>query len=386
VVCAPFAKYSLLTRMQIAIHLSLAVAYMHSASPPMIHRDIKPSNVLVSGNGASVVAKLADLGLCVVQSPGLHDRAGTPSYMSPEIYAGTPYTTKTDIFSLGVTLCEIIVGEPLTYVDSYHAYMRWLVTEKRAVPVDPRLSGVSPKLHDLVVRMVDLVPDRRPDIEQVLTALNEVNSGVTVPCARGLRFWEAGDLGAQSSWPAFANRAIDVILLARKVRQEEYAEIANNMRAVRCMLAEDDIVTRQRWGEFVTAFGPMGKYKENQGALEQLIREAAAVSRQNCFYPNISKADAEAILRDGFFIVRMSGSDRGVLVFSARMSTGVQHHRVERPHEVPNPYAFPTLKITTNTLVRLMEQYGRHLGLQPLKRKPVDEDAELYVKPRGARK
>ena len=92
----------------IAIQVARALANVHARG--IIHRDIKPSNVLVTGDGA---VKLLDFGIAKLAGVSLTGAAalpGTMSYMSPEHLAGKEVDQRTDIWSLGVVLYEMLAG------------------------------------------------------------------------------------------------------------------------------------------------------------------------------------------------------------------------------------------------------------------------------------
>ena len=85
----------------------------------LVHRDIKPSNIMVSlEDGGPVSAKIIDLGLAksldepgtqtAISTPGSF--AGTPEYASPEQFAGLPIDIRSDLYSLGATLWEMLTG------------------------------------------------------------------------------------------------------------------------------------------------------------------------------------------------------------------------------------------------------------------------------------
>jgi serine/threonine-protein kinase len=97
-----------------AIGLEIARALAHAHERGIIHRDIKPSNVLVSKRGE---IKLVDFGIAhddrVPSSPEPLEGGstfGTPAYMSPEQILGEPVDARTDIFSLGVVLYQMVAG------------------------------------------------------------------------------------------------------------------------------------------------------------------------------------------------------------------------------------------------------------------------------------
>ena len=104
---------SLPQRLQLFRETCAAVHYAHQNL--VVHRDLKPSNILVTPEGAP---RLLDFGIAKLLSD--EDRGGqttltrvramTPEYASPEQALGQPITTASDVYSLGVLLCEILTG------------------------------------------------------------------------------------------------------------------------------------------------------------------------------------------------------------------------------------------------------------------------------------
>jgi len=98
----------------ISIVEQVGAALDHAHSKQIIHRDIKPANIMVSNN----VAKVMDFGVAKMTAMGLTSTGqvlGTPSYMSPELVKGANVDGRSDIFSLGVVLYEMLTGaKPFT--------------------------------------------------------------------------------------------------------------------------------------------------------------------------------------------------------------------------------------------------------------------------------
>ena len=99
--------------LEVALKLAKAVAALHRAG--IIHRDIKPENVMLEPGGG---LKLIDLGVARLrqfEEEGAVESPGTPSYMAPELFAGTAADESSDIFALGVTVYRMFTGGSYPY-------------------------------------------------------------------------------------------------------------------------------------------------------------------------------------------------------------------------------------------------------------------------------
>ena len=149
-------KLTLVQRMQLFMTVCHAVQHAHQKG--IIHRDIKPSNVLVFRQDKLPVAKVIDFGLAKATGQQLTEKTlftalgqmvGTPAYMSPE-QAGIneqDIDTRTDVYSLGVLLYELMTGEtPIPMEDlrsAAYAEIQRLVIEQDPPRMSARLSSIS---------------------------------------------------------------------------------------------------------------------------------------------------------------------------------------------------------------------------------------------------
>ena len=114
-------KRKLTTDERLSLFLQVCDAVQHAHQKGIIHRDIKPNNVLVTVANDKPVAKVIDFGIAKATNSELTEKTlftefrqliGTPEYMSPEQAerSGVDVDTRTDIYSLGVLLYEILTG------------------------------------------------------------------------------------------------------------------------------------------------------------------------------------------------------------------------------------------------------------------------------------
>lgn len=136
--------------------IAAAVAYLHEKG--LIHRDLCLGNILLNPAG---VVKLIDFGLTVpLDSTALRGRAGTPSYMAPEMIKKWLYTPGTDIYSFGVVMYELVTG-----VKPFRGAMpeQRMTRSLNVMPSPPSRMGqyCSPELERLVMKCISKDPQER---------------------------------------------------------------------------------------------------------------------------------------------------------------------------------------------------------------------------------
>lgn len=148
----------------------------------IIHRDVKPANIMISKTGAvkvmdfGIARALADAGNPVTQTAAV---IGTAQYLSPEQARGVKVDARSDVYSLGCVLYEILTGEPPFVGDSPVAVAYQHVRED-PVPPSQRHSGISPELDAVVLKALAKNPDNRYQTAAEMRAdLVRVHSGET---------------------------------------------------------------------------------------------------------------------------------------------------------------------------------------------------------------
>lgn len=137
--------------------LCRALAAIHGAG--LVHRDVKAQNVMREAGGRIV---LMDLGASSLLSPGdaAADQTGTPLYMAPEVLAGAAATPQSDIYSLGVTLFNLVTGQFPIQAHSLAELRRASAAGERRTLVDLRPDLPADFVH-AVARATAPAPERR---------------------------------------------------------------------------------------------------------------------------------------------------------------------------------------------------------------------------------
>ncbi|KAK6163006.1 hypothetical protein DH2020_002847 [Rehmannia glutinosa] len=199
-------------RIKLALQTAKAIETLHSLNPPVIHRDIKSANVLIDRN---FNARLGDFGLALrcVDDYRLRSTppAGTMGYLDPCYVTPDNLSTKTDVFSFGILILEIISGrKAIDMGNSPPSVVDWAIPlikrgkllniyDPRVLP--PKDATVRKMLAVVAAKCVRSCRERRPSMKEVVECLSELSKMVPI-----------------HSWNGFANPCLMVENVGRPVQ------------------------------------------------------------------------------------------------------------------------------------------------------------------------
>jgi len=132
----------------------------HAHQNGIVHRDVKPANIMILGNG---LAKVTDFGIAKMVAMGMTQTGqilGTPNYMSPEQVKGRQIDGRSDIFSLGVILYELLTGEVPFAGQNITTVIYKIINEN---PIPPREldATIHPGMSYVICKALAKSPDER---------------------------------------------------------------------------------------------------------------------------------------------------------------------------------------------------------------------------------
>jgi serine/threonine protein kinase len=147
--CRPGSLLPVDQVVQIVYKCAKALNYAHSRR--IVHRDVKPSNILLTQDGD---VRIVDFGIALVADSGisrLEGVAGSPAYMSPEQVQGLPLDARSDLYSLGAVMYEMLCGQRPFRAGALGKLLRQVV-ESEPEPLGQARPGIPAELEAIVMR------------------------------------------------------------------------------------------------------------------------------------------------------------------------------------------------------------------------------------------
>ena len=135
-----------------------AVNFLHKNK--LLHRDLKPGNILITKEGE---VKLTDFGCCIQIEKEEKNLCGTPQYIAPEVIRTKKYNEKSDIWSLGILLYEMLYGAVPFTGDTIEKILENILIND--VILD---SSISSDANELLRKMTDRDPTKRITIDNIV--------------------------------------------------------------------------------------------------------------------------------------------------------------------------------------------------------------------------
>jgi CheY-like chemotaxis protein len=166
---------------EIVVPVCAALAAAHAAG--VVHRDVKPSNVFLHRTPTGEVTKILDFGIAKLAAESAIGQSltidgsllGTPAYMAPERFRRGPLTPKSDVYSVGAMLYEMLAGRlPFIPSSSDPLALVAMQAEEDPPPLRLRRSDVSAQLEAVVLQALARNPDLRPSADQLARRLAQV--------------------------------------------------------------------------------------------------------------------------------------------------------------------------------------------------------------------
>ncbi|XP_065339287.1 mitogen-activated protein kinase kinase kinase 7-like isoform X4 [Cloeon dipterum] len=169
----PYRTYTAGHAISWALQCARGVAYLHSLQPKVIHRDLKPPNLLLVDRGGTRL-KICDFGTArdLTTCGHLTNNQGSAAWMAPEVFEGSSYTEKCDVFSWGIILWEVLTRRrPFDNIKGATVAILWAVHTGQRPPL---IANCPPPLEALMTSCWEKESSERPAMVEVVERMERL--------------------------------------------------------------------------------------------------------------------------------------------------------------------------------------------------------------------